>query len=174
LNQEKKQFAQINENIRARELRVIGADGANFGVISLDEAVKRAQDAGLDLILISSSAKNPIAKIADYGKFQYDQKKKQKEIKAKAHTTETKNVQVKIGTGERDLQLKAERTSEWLKEGHRVKLDLYLRGRAKYMDKKFLEERMHRMLKLITEKYKIAEGPQKSPKGLTLILEREK
>jgi len=69
---------------------VIGADGANLGVISSKEALGRAEEAGLDLIEISPKANPPVAKIMDYGKFQYEQKKKQKEIKAKSHITETK------------------------------------------------------------------------------------
>ena len=157
----------------ASELRVLGPEGENFGVLSKDEAISKAEELELDLIEISPSAKPPIAKIMDYGKFLYDQKKKAKEAKAKSHKTETKNVQVKIGTGEHDLELKAKKASEWLKEGHRVKFDLYLRGRAKYLDKKFLEDRMGRMLKLLTVDYRVADGPKKSPKGLTAILEKK-
>jgi translation initiation factor IF-3 len=163
----------INEAIRAPELRIIGPEGENFDVLSKEEALLRAKEFELDLIEISPRANPPVAKIMDYGKFLYDQKKKAKEAKAKTHKTETKNVQVKIGTGEHDLELKAKKASGWLKEGHRVKFDLYLRGRAKYLDKNFLENRMERMLKLLTEEYKIADGPKKSPKGLTTIIEKK-
>ncbi len=108
----------------------------------------------------------------DYGKYQYEESKKQKAAKAKSHTVEIKNLQVKIGTGDHDLALKAKKASEWLKEGQRIKLDLFLPGRSKYMDPKFLEERLQRILVLITEEYKIAEKPQKSPKGMTTIIEK--
>jgi len=167
-----KEKVRINEQIRVPELRVIDDTDGNLGVISLKEALERARAKGLDLIEISPNATPPIAKITDYGRFQYTSSKKESEAKAKAHITETKNVQVKIGTGERDLELKAKKASEWLKDGHRVKLDLFLPGRSKYMDPKFLEERMARMLKLVTEEYRIAEGPAKSPKGLTVVVER--
>lgn len=150
----------------------MGADGANLGVISLDEALKHARAAELDLIEISPKANPPVAKIMDYGKFQYEQKKKQKIIKAKSHVTETKTVQVKIGTGEHDLNLKAKRTSGWLKEGHRVKIDLFLWGRYKYMEFSFLRERLERFLKLIVETYKVADEIKKSPKGLSITIER--
>lgn len=153
-------------------MRVIGAEGENLGVLPLREALERAQTAGLDLIEISPNATPPVAKIMDFGKYQYDENKKQKAAKAKSHVIEIKTVQVKIGTGEHDLMLKAKKASEWLKEGHRVKLDLFLPGRSKYMDPKFLEERLVRILSLVTEKYKIADKPQKSPKGLTTIIER--
>jgi len=141
-------------------------------VLSINEALNRAHDAGLDLIEISPNAMPPVAKIMDYGKFSYDENKKQKIAKAKSHTIEIKTIQVKIGTGDHDLALKAKKASEWLADGQRIKVDLFLPGRAKYMDPKFLNERIERVLVLITEKYKVAERPQKSPKGLSMIIER--
>lgn len=153
-------------------MRVIGPEGENFGVLALSEAIQRAQDAGLDLIEISPNAVPPVAKIMEYGKFQYEQAKKRREVKAKSHTTETKGVQVKIGTGEHDLNLKARKAAEWLAEGHRVKVDLFLWGRYKYMEFNFLKGRLEQFLKLIPEEYKIAEPIAKSPKGLSAVLER--
>ncbi len=152
---------------------MIGADGANLGVLPLQKALSHAEEAQLDLIEISPNATPPVAKIMDYGKFQYEQKKKQREAKAKSHVTETKSVQVKIGTGEHDLNLKSRRASEWLKEGHRVKIDLFLWGRYKYMEFNFLKERLERFLHLISEEYKVADEIKKSPKGLTVIIERD-
>lgn len=163
---------RINEFIRAPQVRLIDNEGENLGTIDTRDALAKARDAGLDLIEISPNAEPPVAKIMDYGKFQYDQKKKAKQ--SKTHKTETKTIQVKPGTGEHDLGLKAKKIGEWLEEGHRVKFDLFLRGRAKYMDKEFLEERMNRLLKLLTVEYKIADGPKKSPKGMSLVLERDK
>ncbi|HEC30663.1 MAG TPA: translation initiation factor IF-3 [Candidatus Yonathbacteria bacterium] len=170
----RKERIRINNQIRARELRVIGEEGENIGILSLEDALAKAEEKTLDLIEISPAAKPPIAKIMDYGKFQYQEKKKQKEVKAKAHTTETKNIQVKIGTSEHDLGLKAKRISAWIKEGHRIKLDLYLVGRAKYTDMNFKKERLERILNLISEEYKVAEEPKRSPKGVSMILEPEK
>lgn len=167
-----KDRTRINHQIRAFEVRVIGPEGENFGVMPLSQALARAQDAGLDLIEISPNAQPPVTKIADYGKYSYEENKKQKAQKAKAHVIEIKTLQVKIGTGEHDLQLKAKKASEWLKEGHRIKLDLFLPGRSKYMDPKFLQERLERLLAFVTEEYKMAEKPQKSPKGLTTIIEK--
>lgn len=163
---------RINHQIQAPELRVIGPNGENYNVISREEALRRADEAELDLIEISPNATPPVAKIMDYGKFLYDANKKQKLAKAKAHTVEVKSIQIKVGTGEHDLDLKAKKASEWLKEGHRVKIDLFLPGRTKYMDFKFLKERLDRVLHLITEEYKVADEPKKSPKGLTTIIER--
>ncbi len=147
-------------------------DGSNLGVISFKEALDKAREAGMDLIEISPKATPPVAKIMDYGKFQYAENKKLKIAKTKAHTVEVKNVQVKVGTGDHDLELKAKKASSWLKEGNRIKIDLFLPGRTKYMDLKFLEERMARVLKLITEEYKVADTAKKSPKGLSIVIER--
>ena len=108
----------------------------------------------------------------DYGKYQYAESKKQKDARSKMHITETKTLQVKIGTGEHDLELKAKNASKWLKEGHRIKLDLFLAGRAKYMREDFLKERLNRILVLITEEYRVADGPRRGPKGLTVVLEK--
>ena len=163
---------RINHQIRASELRVIGPKGENFGVLSLSEALNKALEAGLDLIEISPKATPPVAKIADYGKFQYDENKKLKQSKAKAKVVEVKSLQVKIGTGEHDLILKAKKASEWLAEGHRIKMDLFLPGRTKYLDVNFLKERLDRLLKLVTVDYKIADPAKKSLKGLTIIIEK--
>jgi len=166
-------YLRVNQQIRAPELRIIGPEGENFGVLPTSEALAKAEELDLDLIEISPNTSPPVAKITDYGKFQYTEKKKQKLAKAKSHVVEVKDIQIKIGTGEHDLALKAKRVSNWLKEGQRVKVGLFLPGRTKYMDQAFLKERLERILKLITEKYKVAEGIKKNPKGLIMIIEKE-
>ena len=165
---------RTNHQIKAPELRVISEDGQNLGIMSSSDAVKKAIEMGLDLIEISPNANPPIAKIMDYGKFQYTEKKKLKDSKSKVQNIEIKSLQVKIATDEHDLVMKAQKASEWLKEGHRVKLLLFLSGRAKFMDKNFLNERLERLLKLITEEYKISEPAQKGPKGITITIEKAK
>jgi translation initiation factor IF-3 len=164
----------INGQIRAKELRVIGANGENYGVISTKDALAHAKEAEMDLIEISPGAVPPVAKIMDYGKFQYDQKKKIKVQKAKAHNVEVKGIQIKVGTDENDLTIKANKSSEWLNEGHRVKIELFLPGRSKFLDENFLKERIGRILKLITVDYKITEDIKKVPKGLSVMIEKAK
>lgn len=163
---------RINHAIRASELRVVGPEGENLGQLPLAEAIAMAESYKLDLIEISPNATPPVAKIMDYGKYRYQTGRKAREVKAKSHVTETKNVQVKIGTGDHDQQLKAKRTAEWLEEGHRVKIDLFLWGRYKYMEAEFLKERLDRFLKIIPSDYKVADEMKKSPKGYTITLER--
>ncbi len=163
---------RINKAIRAPELRVVGPEGENLGTLSLADALKKTDELKLDLIEISPKAKPPVAKITDYGEWRYETKRKASAAKAKAHVTETKSAQVKIGTGEHDQQLKAKRIAGWLEEGHRVKIDLFLWGRYKYMEPNFLKERLARFLKIIPAEYKIADPIKKSPKGFTATIER--
>ncbi len=162
---------RINNQIRAKELRVIDSDNQNLGILSFEEALKIATERGLDLIEMSPNAVPPVAKIMDYGKYQYEASKKLKKAKG-AKPTETKSIQVKIGTGDHDLELKAKTASKWLKEGHRIKIELYLSGRSKYLDEKFLKGRLDRILHLITEDYKVSDPYKKGPKGLTTIIEK--
>lgn len=164
---------RINREISARELRVIGAQGENLGVLPISEALKAAEAAGLDLIEISPNAKPPVAKVMDYGKFQYEQKKKESAARAKAKVSETKEVQIKVGTGENDMRLKAKKAAEWLDEGHRVRVELFLKGRYKGMEEAFLKTRLEKFIMLIPYAYRIAEPVTRSPKGFAGILERD-
>lgn len=165
---------RINNQIRAKEVRVIDSENQNLGLLSIKDALELAQSKDLDLIEISPNANPPVAKIMEYGKYQYEASKKLKKAKAGAKPTETKSVQIKIGTGENDLALKAKTASKWLKEGHRIKVELFLSGRAKYMDEKFLKERLDRILRLITENYKISDSYKRGPKGLFITIEKAK
>ncbi len=164
---------RINNQIRAKELRVLDSDNQNLGLLSIKDALELATSKGLDLIEINPNANPPIAKIMDFGKYQYEASKKLKKAKAGAKSTETKSIQIKIGTGDHDLALKAKTASKWLKEGHRIKVELFLAGRAKYMDEKFLKGRLDRVLHLITEDYKVSDAYRRGPKGLTTTIEKK-
>ncbi len=171
--QAEKERVRMNEGIRAPEVRVLGPDGQNMGVLATREALAKAQELGLDLIEVSPNAQPPVCKITDYGKFKYEQNKKDKEVKSKAKVTETKEAQVKIGTSEHDMNIKAQKIASWLKEGHRVKIDLFLWGRYKYMEFSFLKERLERFLDIIPEGFKISDDVKKSAKGLSVAIERD-
>lgn len=163
---------RINERILAAEVRVIGAEGENLGVLPRQDAIARAKELELDLIEISPNAAPPVCKIADFGRYQYEEAKKEKVSKAKQKTSEVKEVQIKIGTGDGDLALKAKKSTEWLKEGHRVKIELFLPGRSKYLNEEFLRGRFDRVLRLIGAEYKVADTPRRGPKGFVMMIER--
>lgn len=162
---------RANQQIRANKVRVIDPDGENLGVMKFDDALEKARDHQLDLVEISPQANPSVCRIMDFGKYKYEQQKKRQRQKANSTQTETKVVQVKIGTGEHDLELKAKRASGWLEEGHRVKVELYLRGRAKGLGRDFHEERLERFLKYFTADYEVAQDIKKGPKGLYMVLE---
>jgi len=174
----KPERVKINEAIRALEVRVISDDLGNLGVMKTRDAIAKARELGLDLIEISPDALPPVAKIIDYGKFSYSQSKKQKEIKVKTKAASTsgevKNIQIKVGTGENDVAMKAKKATEWLTNGNRVKVELFLKGRTKYMDKKFLQERLERILKFIEVPHRVVDGFKDSPKGIVVTLEKVK
>ncbi len=165
---------RINREIRAKELRVIGALGENLGVISLAGALRAAETAELDLIEISPGAIPPVAKVMDYGKFEYERSKKESAARSKAKVSETKEVQIKVGTGENDMRLKARKAAEWLAEGHRVRAELFLKGRYKGMDELFLKTRLEKFLELIPYSHKTAEPIARSPKGFAGVIERDR
>lgn len=164
----------INEAIRSEEVRVMGPAGENLGVMSTRKAISLAREQGLDLIEVSAKAVPPVCKITDYGKYKYELQKKNKEVKSKQKISETKELQVKIGTSENDMKIKSAKADEWLTDGHRVKVDLYLWGRYKYMQFDFLKSRLERFLATINTPFKLAEPIQKGLKGLTVTLEFEK
>ncbi len=164
---------RINREITARELRVVGAQGENLGVLSFEAAFKAAQELNLDLIEISPNAVPPVAKIMDYGKFEYERSKKESAARSKAKVSETKEVQIKVGTGDHDMALKAKKAAEWLADGHRVRAELFLKGRYKGMDEAFLKTRLEKFLNLIPYPYRIAEPVARAPKGFAGIVERD-
>jgi translation initiation factor IF-3 len=164
----------MNAGIRAEELRVLGANGENYGVMTRQAALMKAQEMGLDIILIAEGATPPVAKIIDYGKHMYFEAKKEKEQKSNNQQSETKVLRVGVSTGDADLSTKAKQGSAWLKENHRVKIDLKLERRENYLDPKFLKERLEKILIYLTEDYRMAEGLKKAPNSMSIIIERQK
>jgi len=119
----------MNENIRARELRVLGDDGEQFGIISRDEALQIAEDKGLDLVLMSPNARPPVAKIMDYGKHKYQLEKKKKEARKNQKTIDVKEVKFSCKIADNDINYKVKHAREFLEAGKHVKLRVFLRGR---------------------------------------------
>jgi len=119
----------MNDNIRARELRVLGDDGEQFGIISRDEALQIAEEKGLDLVLMSPNAKPPVAKVMDYGKHKYQLEKKKKEARKNQKIIDVKEVKFSCKIAENDIAYKVKHAREFLEAGKHVKLRVFLRGR---------------------------------------------
>ncbi len=119
----------INENIRAKEVRLIGSDGGAIGIVSIDEALDTANNEGLDLVLVSGESNPPVCKILDYGKYKYEQQKKKIESKKKQKTIDLKEVQLRPFIGENDLMIKCRAIKKFIENGDKVKVVLRFRGR---------------------------------------------
>ena len=119
----------INEQIRDKEVRVIGEDGEQLGVMSIKEAMDLAEEAGVDLIKIAPTAKPPVCKIADYGKYKYEQMRREKEAKKKQKVIEIKEIRLSPNIDSNDLNTKANSARKFLTKGDKVKVSLRFRGR---------------------------------------------
>lgn len=122
-------FYYLNHRIQAEELRVIDNEGNQIGVVSKTEAIGKAQELGLDLVLIAPNAKPPVAKITDFKKFLYIQEKKQKEAKKGAKKSTVKDIKLSLFIGPADLERMNDKTKEFLEEGNQVRLNLTMKGR---------------------------------------------
>ena len=120
---------RVNEKIRASEIRLIGADGENVGVVSPDRAMDMADEAGLDLVEISPNANPPVCKIMDYGKFKYEQQKRESEARKKQKIIEVKEVKFRPNTDTHDYEVKMRNVFKFLENGDKVKVTLRFRGR---------------------------------------------
>ena len=119
----------INEQIRDREIRLIGSNGAQLGIMSAREAMKLAEEAELDLVKIAPNAKPPVCKIIDYGKYRYELARKEKEAKKKQKTVEVKEIRLSPNIDTNDLNTKVNAAKKFLSKGNKVKITLRFRGR---------------------------------------------
>jgi len=120
----------VNNQIRAREIRVIGADGAQLGVMTPQDALRLAQQKELDLVEVAAAANPPVCRIMDYGKYRYTQKKKAQESRKKSTAVILKEVKVGSMTSVHDVDFKMGHIKSFLAEGHRVKVSVFFRGRS--------------------------------------------
>ena len=124
-----KKELEINEEIRDKEIRVIGADGSQLGVMSPDKALKLAEEADLDLVKIAPTAVPPVCRIMDYGKYRFEQQKREKENKKNQKVVEIKEVRLSINIDTNDFNTKVNQANKFLKNGDKVKVSIRFRGR---------------------------------------------
>lgn len=120
---------RINEYIRSREVRLIDAEGGQVGIVNVQDALIKAQQAGLDLVEVAPDAVPPVCRIMDYSKLLYDQKKKMKDARKKGKSLEVKEVKMRPKIDPHDFQVKINHIKEFLEKGHKVKITLMFRGR---------------------------------------------
>lgn len=119
----------INEEINVKEVRLLSETGEQLGIMSSKQALEIASDKNLDLALISPNAEPPVCRIMDYGKYKYEQARKEKEAKKKQKTVNVKEVRLRPGIGDNDLKTKANQAAKFLQKGDKVKVELRFRGR---------------------------------------------
>lgn len=119
----------VNESIRFREVMVIGPNGEQYGVMSRNEALDKAEEVNLDLFCVSPGANPPVCKILDYGRHRYEQQKRAREAKKNQHVTQVKSLRLSPVIEEHDFNTKLRHARKWLEEGSKVKIDMRFRGR---------------------------------------------
>lgn len=120
---------QINEEIRDREIRVVSADGEQLGIMSAKEALKKAEERNLDLVKIAPMAKPPVCKIMDYGKYRFEQSKREKEAKKNQHVVDIKEIRLSLNIDTHDFETKVNHAMKFLGSGNKVKVSIRFRGR---------------------------------------------
>lgn len=163
----------MNERIRAREVRVIDEQGNQLGVLSYFDAMKAARDAGLDLIEISPNAVPPVCKLADYGKYQYEQNKKAHEARKHQKGTQIKEVKFRPSTAEHDYQVRKNQIVEFLSKGYKVRAMIFHRGRE-MAHQDVGRAKMTRLLKDIEEHALVEFGPRMEANILLALLAPKK
>ena len=124
-----KQVHELNEDIRDKEIRLIGSEGEQLGIMSADEALKIADEQGLDLVKISPQAVPPVCKLMNYGKFRFEQSKREKEAKKNQHVVEIKEIRMSPGIDVGDFNTKLKNAQKFIADGNRVKVSVRFRGR---------------------------------------------
>ncbi|MFZ5559694.1 MAG: translation initiation factor IF-3 [Patescibacteria group bacterium] len=160
---------RANEQIRSPQVQVIDENGKNLGILDTSKAIEIAKERELDLVEISSKTQPPICKIINYGKYQYLQEKKERKQKAKQRRAELKEIRIGFTTSVHDLEIKAKQIEKFLKEGHKVKIDLRLRGREKAHGD-LAKEKLEKFLGMFSFEFKKEEEIKKTPFGITTTI----
>lgn len=160
---------RINDQIRSNELRVIGAEGQQLGIMSRAEALQLAEQAGLDLVEISPNAAPPVVKIIDWGKYQYQKMKEQQKSRKNAKVIELKQMRLGLKIGSNDLAIKLRKITEFLNEGHKVKILVVFKGRE-MAHQELGYVLMEKITSLLPENIVIEQQPQLAGRNLSITV----
>lgn len=164
-----KNKTKINEEIRENELRVIDENGTMVGIISRNEALSLADERGLDLVNVSPNANPPVCKLLDYGKYRYEQQKREKEAKKKQVSIQVKEIRLSVSIEEHDLNVKARTAAKFLKGGNKVKVSLRFRGRERNHVPQ-AQEVMRNFAEIISEYGEIEKNPKMEGRNLIMFI----
>lgn len=163
---------RINGAIRASELRVIGPDGEQLGILSRSAALSEAEKAGLDLVEISPLASPPVAKIVDWGKFQYQKMKEQQRNRKNAKGGDVKQMRLGLKIGQNDLEIKLRKIRDFLAEGDKVKIMIFFRGRE-MAHQEIGHELMKRIIEMLSEDAVVEGSPVMAGRNLSVSVRRK-
>ena len=163
----------INEQIRDKEIRLIGENGEQLGIMSARDSMKMAKEAELDLVKIAPAAKPPVCKIIDYGKYRYEQARKEKEAKKKQKTIAVKEIRLRPGIESNDLNTKANNAIKFLKKGDKVKVELRFRGRE-LGHKDIGKEVMLKFIEIVKEFGEPVKAPAFEGNNMVVIIDPKK
>ncbi|MBD3223452.1 MAG: translation initiation factor IF-3 [Caldithrix sp.] len=159
----------MNDDVQAPEVRVISPDGEQIGIMTVNEALNKSQDYGLDLVEIAPSAKPPVCKIMDYGKYVYEQNKKEKLNKKKQHTVTVKEIRMRPKTEEHDLDFKLKHARSFLDQKNKVKFTVQFRGRE-LAYKEFGERLLERVVEELEDVGKIEQPLKFEGRNMTMVM----
>jgi translation initiation factor IF-3 len=160
---------RINEAIRASELRVIGADGEQLGILSRADALKVAEEAGVDLVEISPGANPPVAKVVDWGKYQYQKMKEQQKNRKSSKVSELKQMRFGLKIGSGDLEIKLRKIRGFLEAGHKVRIQIFYRGRE-MAHKELGYEMIDKIIALLEDDAILEQKPQMAGRNLSIVV----
>ncbi len=160
---------RINEEIRAREVRVIDGDGSQLGIFSSKDALHLAEEKQLDLVEISPAAKPPVCKIMDFGKYKYEQSKREKEAKKKQKIISVKEVKLRPNIEDHDFDVKAKNATRFLKDGDKVKATIIFRGRE-IVHTQLGQKLLKRLAECVSEFALVERQPKLEGKNMIMIL----
>ncbi len=160
---------QVNHEIRAREVRLIGPDGKQLGIMPLKNALHHAKNARLDLVKIASAAKPPVCKVMDYGKFKYEQSKREKEARKNQRVINVKEIRMNPAIDEHDLQVRTRNALRFLQDGDKVKVSIRFRGRQ-MAHTKLGEEVLNQMIQDTKEQGVVEKSPKMEGRNMVMVL----
>ncbi|MDX2776278.1 translation initiation factor IF-3 [Streptomyces caniscabiei] len=159
----------MNEAIRSKELRVVGQSGEQLGIMSLAEALRIAEEAGVDLVEISPNADPPVAKVIDWGKYQYQKMKEQQKNRKASRQSELKQMRFGLKIGSGDLEIKLRKIRSFLAAGHKVRIQIFYRGRE-MAHKELGYEMIDKIIALLDNDAVVEQKPQMAGRNLSIVI----
>lgn len=162
----------MDGHIRAREVRVIDDTGAQVGILSIDEAMRMAREKDLNLVEVAPEAKPPVCKIMDFGKFKYQQKKKDHKAKSKQHQIVVKEIRVRPKTDTHDIETKIRKARSFLERGDKLQVNMLFRGRE-MMHVELGKEVMNKIAEALSDLAKVERPPSQEGRRMVMLLARK-